>query len=64
MIATTTPFFDAFFNKKIEENASINCLNLIDIALFYNQIKPSLNELVKNPKQKTINNILAFSKLK
>ena len=61
MIATTTPILNALLNTKIEENASINCLNK-DAIWFYNQIKPSLNALVKKPKQETINIILAFSK--
>ncbi|TAH01684.1 MAG: hypothetical protein EAZ15_06910 [Sphingobacteriales bacterium] len=61
MIATTTPFLNVLLNTKIEENASINCLNK-DETMFYNQIKTSLNALVKQPKQETINSILAFSK--
>lgn len=61
MITTTTPFLNALLNTKIEENASIRCLNR-DATSFYNQIKPGLNTLVKNPKQETINTILAFSK--
>lgn len=61
MITTTTPFLTALLNTKIEENASIKCLNK-DETTFYNQIKPNLNALVKMPKQKSIDNILAFSK--
>ena len=61
MIATTTPLLSALLNTKIEENALVKCLNK-DENTFYNQIKPSLNALVKMPNQKSINNILAFSK--
>ncbi len=61
MIATTTPSLTSLLNTKIEENASIKCLNK-DETTFYNQIKPSLNALIKMPKQKSIDNILAFSK--
>ncbi len=32
--------------------------------MFYNSIKPQLNELVKNPSDEIINKILAYSKKK
>lgn len=32
--------------------------------LFYNSIKPQLNELVKNPSDETISKILAYAKKK
>jgi hypothetical protein len=33
-------------------------------ALFYNSIKPQLNELIKDPSDEIISNILAYSKKK
>jgi len=35
-----------------------------EIDLFYDQIKGKLDRLVKNPKDETINKILAYSKKK
>jgi hypothetical protein len=33
-------------------------------ALFYNSIKPQLNELIKDPSDETISKILAYNKKK
>ncbi len=61
MTKTTTPFLNALLNSKTEVNTSTICLDK-DATLFYTLLKPKLNTLVKMPSQKSIDNILAFSK--
>ena len=61
MIATSTSFLTSLLNKKIDEKSVSLSLGK-DETLFYHLIKPSLNSLVKEPNQATINQILAFSK--
>lgn len=61
MIATSTTFLTSLLNKKIDEKSVSVCLDK-DETLFYHLIKPSLDALVKEPKQETINKILAYSK--
>ena len=61
MIATPTSFLTSLLNKKMDEKSISQCLGKDEI-LFYHLIKPSLNSLVKEPNQATINQILDFSK--
>ncbi|TAF83467.1 MAG: hypothetical protein EAZ51_00860 [Sphingobacteriales bacterium] len=62
MITTSTNFLHNLLEGKTNGNkTSENTLNKNE-ELFYELIKPSLNKLVKQPKQETINKILVYSK--
>lgn len=61
MIATSTTFLNSLLNSEIEQKTSKISLNK-DEALFYTLLKPSLNVLVKQPTQESVNKILNFSK--
>ncbi len=61
MLATSTKILNTLLQDKADGNLALDALNKNE-ALFYDLIKPSLNNLVKQPKQETISKILAYSK--
>lgn len=61
MLATSTKILNTLLQDKADGNLALDALNKNE-ALFYDLIKPSLNKLVKQPKQETISKILAYSK--
>jgi len=61
MMETFTINQDSFFNEKKQEEVIMTTLDQRELD-FYENIKPALNALVKNPSDETVNKILAFSK--
>jgi hypothetical protein len=63
MTKTSTPTHTVNFPKtQASENTA--CEAEQQDELFYNSIKPQLNELIKEPSAETIDKILAYSKVK
>jgi|GEM_PF-495705 len=62
MIATSTKFLDTLLEGKNLEN-NLSEINLDkNETLFYDLIKPVLNNFLKQPQQETVSKILAYSK--
>ncbi len=58
---TLTPTLNSIVNDDEVSKNTVSMLNLEDIV-FFESLKPALNDLVKNPSDSTVNRILAFSK--
>ena len=63
MTKTATPNHIVNFTNPQPAQNAVDEVDQQDL-MFYNSIKPQLNELVKNPSDETINKILAYSKTK
>lgn len=63
MTKTATPTKIVNYQKSLQAEKAIDEMEQQD-QIFYNSIKPQLDELVKNPSDETINMILAYSKKK
>ena len=60
MIKTSTPTQNLNYLKQHADNLSGELLNDLDL-MFYEQIKPQLDQLKREPEQETIDRILAYS---
>ncbi|TCC86619.1 hypothetical protein EZ428_23195 [Pedobacter frigiditerrae] len=63
MTKTATPNHIVNFPNPQQIEKTIDVAEQQDL-MFYNSIKPQLDELVKNPSDETIDKILAYSKKK
>ena len=59
MIETVTPTSNSILDNETDEIMSVFTESEID---FYESIKPSLNQLAKNPSSESVQNILNISK--
>jgi hypothetical protein len=59
MIETVTPTSNSILDNETDEMMSVFTESEID---FYESIKPSLNQLAKNPSSESVQNILNISK--
>ncbi len=58
---TLTPTLNSIVNDDEKSQNTLNMLTIED-TVFFESLKPALNQLVKNPSDETVNRILAFSK--
>lgn len=61
MITTSTPFNNLNCLNQHPENLSNEPMSDLDL-MFYESIKPQLEQLSKNPEEETIKKILAYSR--
>jgi hypothetical protein len=61
MKTSTTPNFNSISNNRAQEKKMVTFFDE-KIIKFYDGIKPKMNNLIKEPSSKTVNNILEFSK--
>jgi len=61
MITTSTPISNLNYLNQNTENLSSEFFNDLDL-MFYENIKPQLEQLSRNPDEETISKILAYSK--
>ena len=58
---TLTPTLNSIVNDDEKSQNTLNMLTIED-AVFFESLKPALNQLVKTPSDETVDRILAFSK--
>lgn len=58
---TLTPTLNSIVNNDEKSQNTVNMLTIED-SVFFESLKPALNQLVKTPSDETVNRILAFSK--
>ncbi|HTN20387.1 MAG TPA: hypothetical protein VL125_07925 [Pelobium sp.] len=61
MMETLTPTLNSIVNNDEKSQNTVNMLTIED-SVFFESLKPALNQLVKTPSDETVNRILAFSK--
>ncbi|WP_442588877.1 hypothetical protein ACSBL2_22850 [Pedobacter sp. AW31-3R] len=61
MITTSTPINNLNYLNQTPENLSNETFNDLDL-MFYESLKPQLEQLHKNPEEETIRKILAYSR--
>jgi hypothetical protein len=61
MMETLTPTLNSIVNDDEKSQNTFNMLTIED-TVFFESLKPALNQLVKTPSDETVNHILAFSK--
>ncbi|WP_026904436.1 hypothetical protein [Pedobacter glucosidilyticus] len=62
MIETFTQHNSELFGEQNNEEKTAMKNFTIEEHLFYEQLKPALNKLIKNPSEESINKILKYSK--
>ena len=61
MMTTSTPINNPNYLNQNSESLSSETFNDLDL-MFYENIKPQLNQLSRNPDEETIAKILAYSR--
>jgi len=61
MMTTSTPINNPNYLNQNSESLSSETFNDLDL-MFYENIKPQLNQLSRNPEEETIAKILAYSR--
>ena len=61
MIEISTPSSNSIFKTELPPDESEHAMSESEIK-FYDMIKPSLNQILKEPAEKVVQNILTFSK--
>lgn len=63
MVKTSTSLNSVNFNSPVPAEQAVEQANQQD-EMFYNSIKPQLDQLIKDPSNETIEKILAYAKTK